>query len=153
MMVFWGVWGVQGGSGEVWGGLGGGVCFTPVGHFSPSGSLVQHQIWFQTPHIGPTGQCLLARHHWPISGLLVPYWGLSKWSPFGTLKSLKIPYIESKRHFASGDHPQCIILHLVPSLDILGHLMTFSGAKRLISGQLGAPKGLVLLIKWLFWSP
>ena len=49
--------GVKGGLMEFWGGPGGskGVC--------PSGSLVGHWIWFQTPLNGPTGQCLQGRHH------------------------------------------------------------------------------------------
>ena len=41
------------------------------------------------------------------------------------------------------------LTHLVPKLATLGHLVTFSGAKRLILGQLGALKGFVLLI----WDP
>ena len=45
------------------------------------------------------------------------------------------------------------IVHLVPNLDILGHLMAFSGALGVILGQLGARKGFVLLIKWLFGGP
>ena len=45
------------------------------------------------------------------------------------------------------------IVHLVPKLDILGHLMAFSGALGVVLGQLGARKGFVLLIKWLFGGP
>ena len=55
-------WGVQGGFGWVWGVLGGSV-LPQRGTFCPSGSLLLHQIWYQTLHNGPTGQCLLERHH------------------------------------------------------------------------------------------
>ena len=50
---FWGVWGVQGGSG----GVQTGSPLPLYGTFCPSGSHVWHQIWFQTLHYGPTGQC------------------------------------------------------------------------------------------------
>ena len=45
------------------------------------------------------------------------------------------------------------IVHLVPNLDILGHLMAFSGALGVILGQSLARKGFVLLIKRLFGGP
>ena len=38
------------------------------GTFCPSRILVQHQIFFQTPHNGPTGQSLQGRHYWSIFG-------------------------------------------------------------------------------------
>ena len=77
MMVF-------GGYGELTGGLGGswgvqrGSALPLYDTFCHSGSLARHQIWFQTLHSGPTNQCLLGRNHWPISGLLGPFWELSK---------------------------------------------------------------------------
>ena len=45
------------------------------------------------------------------------------------------------------------IVHLVPNLDILGHLMAFSGALGVILGQSLARKEFVLLMKWLFGGP
>ena len=103
---FWGVLGVQGGSG----GVQTGSPLPLYGTFCPSGSHVWHQIWFQTLQNGPTGQCLLGWYHWPISDLLEPFWGLpkghsmSKWCPFVTLKSPKNPYMESKMQFTYHDH-------------------------------------------------
>ena len=73
--------------------------------FSPSGSLVRHQIWFQTPHNGQTGQYSLGRHHRPISGLLGPFWRLSeghflsKSTLLGTLETPKIPFTGSINAF------------------------------------------------------
>ena len=54
------------------------------GTFCTSGSLVRHQIWFQTLHNGPTGQCLLGCHLWPIGTLLGPPNShfMSKTNPF-----------------------------------------------------------------------
>ena len=54
------------GSGQGLGGPGGdqeGSPIPPTGSFVPSGSLVWHQIWFQTPHNGSNGQCLQGMYH------------------------------------------------------------------------------------------
>ena len=51
--------GVKGGLREFWGGPGGskGVCLTPIGHFLPLWKSCGRQIWFDTPHDGPTDPC------------------------------------------------------------------------------------------------
>ena len=55
-----------------------GSAWPPESNFCPSGCLVRHQIGFQTPHNGPTGQCFQGRHHWPTFGLLGPPLGAPK---------------------------------------------------------------------------
>ena len=67
--------------------------------FCPSGSLVQHQIWFQTPHNGPTGQCLQSRYQWPIFGPLGP-----------PLEALKGPLVEQTSHFEAQNSPKSGLL-------------------------------------------
>ena len=95
-------------------------------------------------------QCLLERHHWPISGLLGSFlvrpkgYSMSKWSFFGTLKIPNIPNIGSKMLFYLWWPTRWrIICHLRPNLVTLSHMMTFSGAKRLVLGLLGAQKDLI----------
>ena len=87
--VLGGVWGVQ----RYFGGSRGaprGSILPRWSTFCPSGSLVQHQNWFQVPHNGSTGQASPSMHHWPNFGTLGPFKGppkdhfVSKSSPIGT---------------------------------------------------------------------
>ena len=70
----------------------------------PSGYLIRHQIWSQTPYNGPNGHTVLGD----------PF--LESWGPFGAPKrplyeqikpfwKPKMPYMRSKMHFMRGDHP------------------------------------------------
>ena len=58
---FWGVWGRHR---SFWGAYEGpgGSTLPVIGTFCPSGCLVLHQIRFQTPYNGPTGQAFQGRH-------------------------------------------------------------------------------------------
>ena len=96
-----------------------------------------------------TGQVSLT-HFLHIGAFL----GASKRPLYEQTKSFRYPEKSQNSVYRVQNAPTlCINLHLVPNLDILGHLMAFSGAIRLILGQLESLKGLVLLIKWLFGSP
>ena len=87
MKGFRGVWGVHRGS------PGGqeGSLIPPTGSFVPSGSLVWHQIWFQTPHNGLNGQCLQGTsltHFWTFG----PHLG----APNGPFHEQNKPFSGSK---------------------------------------------------------
>ena len=58
---FWGVWGRHRGFWGAYEGPGG-ATLPLKDTFCPSGGLVPHQIWFLTPHNGPTGQDFPRRH-------------------------------------------------------------------------------------------
>ena len=80
--------------------------------------------------------------------------GASKRPLYEQTKSFRYPEKSQNSVYRVQNAPTlCIYLHLVPNLDILGNLMAFSGALRLILGQLGSLKGLILLMKWLSGSP
>ena len=84
----------------------GGLIYPIYDTFSPSGSLVRHQIWFQTPHNGPTGQALLSKHHWRI------FW------TFGTLLgALKRPSCEQIKPFGPQTVPNLAFWPLKRSSD------------------------------------
>ena len=99
---FWG--GLRGGLGG-WGVLGGrrggqeGSAWPLKGTFCPSGSLIQDQIWFQTPHNGATGQYLQDQYHWPVFG------------PFGALPGApKGQFHCQTSHFEAPNSPQSGLL-------------------------------------------
>ena len=105
-----GHWSVLGGVQRYFGGSRGaprGSILPRSSTFCPSGSLVQHQNWFQVPLNGSTGQASPSMHHWPNFG---PFKGspkdhfMSKTSTFGTPETPKIPYTGFKMHFTCGDH-------------------------------------------------
>ena len=110
---------------------------------------------FQTPHNGPTGQCFLVRHHWPISGPLGPPWWLPDgpfWANRTVLRSRTAPswafwpmktssyglkWPDLVQNAPSGWSPQ--------EQYILDPLNVFLGLskvpKRAFNGHLGAPRG------------
>ena len=89
-------------------------------------------------------------HFWHFRALL----GAPKMPLFDQLKSFWYPKKSKNSVYRVQNAPtKCINLHLVPKLDILGHLMAFSGALGVILGQLGARKGFVLLINGCLGAP
>ena len=152
------------------GGVGGaprGSTLPQWGAFCPSGSLVQHQNWFQIPHYGSTGQASLGTHHWPNA--------LQCWISGTLLRTPKRPLYEQMNPFRNPRKSQnsiqrvqnafylwrpyilSIIWHLGPNLVTLGHLNLIS--HDLFSGRkarfwtICVSKGLDLLKKWPFEGP
>ena len=151
-----------GGLGGFWGGLRGGLGGWVVlggcrggqegsagplkGTFCPSGSLIQDQIWFQTPHNGATSQYLQDQYHWPVFG------------PFGALSGApKGQFHCQTSHFEAPNSPQSGLLSpemiiswpIIPEWIILDYIWSiysiwwpFQGAKGQIGDYLGPQNGL-----------
>ena len=77
-----GSWGVQGGLLNLYRAL-----------VWPSGYLIRHQIWSQTPYNGPNGHTVLGYPFLEFYEQIKPFW------------NPKMPYKKSKMHFMCGDHP------------------------------------------------